>query len=167
MTNNIFLWNKRIAPVSARMMTWEVTTAFDGMLTETELQKRFDEEFQGVQSACDVNMGCSENRVLFWPLVSFNASDGRRHRYLVAIANEPLLPYRKKFDRCLPIQVTLYGIADKILREEQVDFVGVGYMENRAEIVSRNDGNLLLVTLWNKTLYILVFMKGRLFSPCL
>lgn len=162
MTNNIFLWNKRIAPVSARMMTWEVTTAFDGMLTEMELQKRFDEDFQGVQSACDVNMGCSENRVLFWPLVSFNASDGRRHRYLVAIANEPLLPYRKKFDRCLPIQVTLYGIADKILREEQVDFVGVGYMENRAEIVSRNDGNLLFVTLWNKTLYILVFMKGRL-----
>ena len=165
MTNNVFFWNKRIAPVTARMMTWEVTTAFDGTLTETELQKRFDEDFQGMQSACEGDAECSENRVLFWPLVSFNASDGRRHRYLVAVANEPLSCYRHKFDRCLPRQVVLYAIADKILREEKMDFVGIEYMENGGEIVealSRNDGNLLFAALWNRTLFILVFVKGRL-----
>ncbi len=165
MTNNIFFWNKRIAPVLARMMTWEVTTAFDGTLTETELQKRFDEDFQGVQSACDGDVGCAENRVLFWPLVSFNASDGRRHRYLVAVADEPLLCYRHKFDRCLPRQIALYAIADKILRGEKADFAGVEYMENGRKIVealSRNDGNLLFTSLWSNTLYKLVFVKGRL-----
>lgn len=165
MTNNIFFWNKRIAPVAARMMTWEVTTAFDGTLTETELLKRFDEDFQGVQSACEDDVECSGNRVLFWPLVSFNASDGRRHRYLVAVASEPLLRYRHKFDRCLPRQIVLYAIADKILRGDKADFAGVEYMENGGEIVealSRNDGNLLFAALWNKALYILVFVKGRL-----
>ena len=41
----MFFLHKHIAPIPARMMTWEVTTAFDGTLTETELQNRFDEEF--------------------------------------------------------------------------------------------------------------------------
>jgi len=135
-------WNKRIAPVAARIMTWEVTTAFDGVLTETELRKRFDEE-----------LGVYEERVCFWPLVSFNASDGRRHRYLVALADEPLLCYRKKFDRCLPKQVLLYALADKIMRGSVDDM-------NFAE--SEVNGNLLLVALWEKCLYIFVFVEGRL-----
>ncbi|WP_405329416.1 hypothetical protein [Fibrobacter sp.] len=122
------------------MMTWEVTTAFDGTLTETELRKRFDEEFRDVLG--------EESRVFFWPLVSFNASDGRKHRYLVAMADEPLENYRKKFDCCLPRQIALYAIADKILR---------GEWEGIAE-----NGNMLLVALWIHRLYILVFMEGRL-----
>ena len=133
-------WKKRIAPVAVRMMTWEVTTAFDGTLTETELHKRFDEEFQDVLG--------EECRVFFWPLVSFNASDGRKHRYLVAVADEPLETYRKKFDCSLPRQIALYAIADKVLR---------GKLEENAE-----NGNLLLVALWKHRLYILVFMEGRL-----
>ena len=109
----MFLLNNHIAAVSTRMMTWEVTTSFDGILTETELQKRFEENFGNLfgtrneegGDACD--MGVRANRVFFWPLVSFNASDGRKHRYLVAFANEPLAHYRKKYDRSLPRQIAL------------------------------------------------------------
>ena len=77
-------WAKKVAPVAARMMTWEVTTAFDGTLTETELRKRFDEDFRDVFNAGFADGECA---VFFWPLVSFNASDGRKHRYLVAVAD--------------------------------------------------------------------------------
>ena len=108
-------WAKKVAPVAARMMTWEVTTSFDGTLTETELRKRFDEDFRDVFNAGFADGECA---VFFWPLVSFNASDGRKHRYLVAEAEEPLENYRKTFDRCLPKQIELYAIADKILRGE-------------------------------------------------
>lgn len=161
-------WKKRISPVTARMMTWEVTTAFDGTLTETELRKRFDEDFRDVFNAGFADGECT---VFFWPLVSFNASDGRKHRYLVAVAEEPLENYRKTFDRCLPKQIALYAIADKILRGEwegvnglKCDEICVGrggecveFDKNCAE-----NGNLLFVALWEHCLYILIFMEGRL-----
>lgn len=164
----MFFWNKRIAPVAARMMTWEVTTAFDGTLTETELRKRFDEDFRDVFNAGFADGECA---VFFWPLVSFNASDGRKHRYLVAVADEPLENYRKTFDRCLPKQIALYAIADKILRgewdggnclkcDETCEGRGgecVEFDKNCAE-----NGNLLFVALWKNCVYILVFMEGRL-----
>lgn len=193
----MFLLNNHIAAVSARMMTWEVTTSFDGTLTENELQKRFEEDFGNLfgmrnEENCDVcDTGVRANRVFFWPLVSFNASDGRKHRYLVAIANEHLANYRKKYDRCLPRQILFYAVADKILRGEAVDEVAIDIhancnakwniadgsfadafaINNAAEsLVSEigveenvaNDGNLLLVALWKNVLYILVFAKGRL-----
>ncbi|SHK19513.1 hypothetical protein [Fibrobacter sp. UWB12] len=157
-------WTRRIAPVAARMMTWEVTTAFDGTLTETELQKRFDEDCRNAFGANPVDGKCAKNRVFFWPLVSFNASDGRKHRYLVSIANEPLECYRKKIDCCLPRQIALYAIADKILRGgwngvecSKCDDMCAGHAEDCAE-----NGNLMLVALWKSVLYILVFAKGRL-----
>ena len=161
-------WAKKVAPVAARMMTWEVTTAFDGMPTETELRKRFDEDFREVFNAGFADGECA---VFFWPLVSFNASDGRKHRYLVAVAEEPLENYRKTFDRCLPKQIELYAIADKILRGEwdgenclkcDETCAGCGgecvvFDNNCAE-----NGNLLFVAFWGHCLYILVFMEGRL-----
>ena len=193
----MFLLNNHIAAVSARMMTWEVTTSFDGILTETELQKRFEEDFGNLfgkrneegGDACDT--GVRANRVFFWPLVSFNASDGRKHRYLVAFANEPLAHYRKKYDRSLPRQIALYVIADKMLRGEAVDEVAVDIhancnakwniadgsfadaftIKNAAEsLVSEigveenfaSDGNLLFIALWKNVLYVIVFAKGRL-----
>ena len=139
--------NKRAAAVSVRMMTWEVTTSFDGTLTETELRKRFDEEFGDLLGTL--------GRVLFWHLVSFNATDGRKHRYLVSIADEPLDVYRQKFDRCLPKQIALYAVADKILRgdwKQNEDF----------SKCAPSEGHLMLVALWDNVLYILVFMDGRL-----
>ena len=166
MTHKIYLLNKRVADVSAKMMTWEVTTSFDGVLSEAELRKRFLEEFGECEGMCYANdkkansaggidKRCS-NRLFFWPLVSFNASDGRKHRYLVAVASEPLACYRKRFDRCLPRQVALYALADKILRGTCVwNIVG------RNASVAEN-GNLLFVALWKNVLYVLVFMKGRL-----
>ena len=160
MTNNMFFLHKHIAPVSARMMTWEVTTAFDETPTEMELRKRFDEEFRDAYE-------CEESQVCFCPLVSFNAADGRRHRYLVAVADEMLINYRKKFDRCLPKQVMLFAIADKILRGTWTEWVNV-FEANHKITGEQNaetdflDGNLLLVALWNQSLYILVFMGGRL-----
>lgn len=176
-------WKKRIAPVSARMMTWEVTTSFDGTLTEMELRKRFDEDFGNVfgvredESRETFDTGMRAGRVFFWPLVSFNASDGRKHRFLVAMANESLASCRKKFDRCLPQQIALYAVADKVLRGEQrngiVTDIHANCSENERAAESlavesdveenvADDGNLLLVALWNNILYILVFMKGRL-----
>lgn len=164
-------WKKRIAPVAARMMTWEVTTSFDGTLTETELRKRFDEDFRDVFNAGFADGECA---VFFWPLVSFNASDGRKHRYLVAVAEEPLENYRKTFDRCLPKQIALYAIADKILRGEWDDenclkcdeaCAACGdecaKLNNDCAEVADN-GNLLFVALWEHCVYILVFMEGRL-----
>ncbi|MBQ3777136.1 MAG: hypothetical protein II835_03445 [Fibrobacter sp.] len=168
MEGKFLFWKKRIAPVAARMMTWEVTTSFDGTLTETELRKRFDEDFRDVFNAGFADGECA---VFFWPLVSFNASDGRKHRYLVAVADEPLENYRKTFDRCLPKQIALYAIADKILRGEwegvnglKCDEICVGrggecveFDKNCAE-----NGNLLFVALWEHCVYVLVFMEGRL-----
>lgn len=164
-------WNKRIAPVAARMMTWEVTTSFDGTLTETELRKRFDEDFRDVFNAGFADGECA---VFFWPLVSFNASDGRKHRYLVAVADEPLERFRKTFDRCLPKQIALYAIADKILRGEWNGENCLKCDEACAECGSEcaelnndcaevaDNGNLLFVALCEHCLYILVFMEGRL-----
>ena len=180
--------NKHVAAVSARMMTWEVTTAFDGILTETELRKRFDEEFRDVwtdkmpEIQCSCNFRCGENcgdllsnQVFFWSLISFNSTDGRKHRFLASVADEPLIDYRKKFDRCLPRQVALYAVADKILRGKwnsyrdaiECSFEEPVYGESDSENRSANfsvdeDGNLLLVALWNNVLYVLVFVKGRL-----
>lgn len=161
-------WKKRIAPVAARMMTWEVTTSFDGTLTETELRKRFDEDFRDVFNAGFADGECA---VFFWPLVSFNASDGRKHRYLVAVAEEPLENYRKTFDRCLPKQIALYAIADKILRGEWDGENCLKCDEACAECGGEcadfgnncaKNGNLLLVALCEHCVYILVFMEGRL-----
>ena len=161
-------WTKKVAPVAARMMTWEVTTAFDGTLTETELRKRFDEDFREVFNAGFADGECA---VFFWPLVSFNASDGRKHRYLVAVAEEPLENYRKTFDRCLPKQIALYAIADKILRGEwegvnglKCDEICVGCGGECVEFDKNcaDNGNLLFVALCEHCVYILVFMEGRL-----
>ena len=179
----MFLLRKNVAAVSARMMTWEVTTSFDGTLTEMELRKRFDEDFGNVfgvredESRETFDTGMHAGRVFFWPLVSFNASDGRKHRFLVAMANESLASYRKKFDRCLPQQIALYAVADKVLRGEQRNGIVTDIHANSSanegaakssavqfgveENVADN-GNLLLVALWKNILYILVFMKGRL-----
>ena len=179
-------WTRCVAPVAARMMTWEVTTSFDGTLTGTELRKRFDEDFGDLfgvredESRETLDTGVRANRVFFWPLVSFNASDGRKHRYLVSIANEPLVRYRKKFDRCLPRQIALFVVADKLLRGEPLNAIFVGdvaecglkdkvnegvaecsVVEFGVEENVANDGNLMLIALWKNVLYILVFMKGR------
>lgn len=164
MEGKFLFWKKRIAPVAARMMTWEVTTSFDGTLTETELRKRFDEDFRDVFNAGFADGECA---VFFWPLVSFNASDGRKHRYLVAVAEEPLENYRKTFDRCLPKQIALYAIADKILRGEwdgedclKCDEMCAECGGECAEVA--DNGNLLFVALCEHCVYILVFMEGRL-----
>ena len=179
----MFLLHKKVAAVSARLMTWEVTTSFDGTLTEMELRKRFDEDFGNVfgvredESRETFDTGLRAGRVFFWPLVSFNASDGRKHRFLVAMANESLASCRKKFDRCLPQQIAFYAVADKVLRGEQrngiVTDIHANCSENERAAESlavesgveenvTDDGNLLLVALWKNILYILVFMKGRL-----
>ena len=165
------------------MMTWEVTTSFDGTLTEMELRKRFDEDFGNVfgvredESRETFDTGMRAGRVFFWPLVSFNASDGRKHRFLVAMANESLASCRKKFDRCLPRQIALYAVADKVLRGVQWNGIVTDIHANSSanegaakssavdsgvEENVTDDGNLLLVALWKNVLYILVFMKGRL-----
>ena len=157
-------WAKKVAPVAARLMTWEVTTSFDGTLTETELRKRFDEDFRDVFNAGFADGECA---VFFWSLVSFNASDGRKHRYLVTVADESLEKYRKKFDCCLPKQIVFYAIADKILRGEWDGENCLKCDETCAECGCEcaevaGNGNLLLVVLWEHCLYILVFMEGRL-----
>jgi hypothetical protein len=89
----------------------------------------------------------------------------------VAVADEPLENYRKTFDRCLPKQIELYAIADKILRGEWGGESCLKCDETCAEcggecVVFDNNcaenGNLLFVAFWGHCLYILVFMEGRL-----
>ena len=142
------------------MFTWELTTAFDGTISESELRKRFDDEFAGLLAEPHSDF------VFFWPLVSFNASDGRKHRYLVVKSRESLEKYRQKFERCLPQQVALYAIADKILRGERdsgLTCEDKSASGNAAAVdCACSNGNLMLVALWKNCLYILVFVKGRL-----
>ena len=52
-------------------------------------------------------------------MVSFNSTDGRKHRYLVMLANEGSAEkepakYRGRGERILPRTAMLYGCADKL-----------------------------------------------------
>ena len=150
----------RVAAVEARLWTWEVVTGFDGVLDSKTLRARFAEDFPAVAEACR-NGECAA-----WPIfremVSFNSTDGRKHRYLVMLANEresekEPAKYRGRGERILPRTAMLYGCADKLMREEdscESAYCGCSLRES--------SGNSRFAFLDNGWLYILVFFEGRL-----
>ena len=133
----------RTAFVEARLWTWEVVTGFDGVLDPVTLRRRFAEEFPSVAETWRSG-GCAAEPV-FREMVSFNSTDGRKHRYLVMRPYVPLVAYRKNFDRVLPRVAEFYGCADKLMREGECA-----------------GGNCRFAFLNNGALYILVFIEGRL-----
>ncbi len=150
----------RTAFVEARIWTWEVVTGFDGVLDPLTLRRRFAEDFPSVAQSC--SEGSCTAQPVFREMVSFNSTDGRKHRYLVMLANEgdsekEPAKYRGRGERILPRTAMLYGCADKLMREEDAcesAYCGCSLRESC--------GNCRFAFLENGWLYILVFFEGRL-----
>lgn len=150
----------RTAFVEARLWTWEVVTGFDGVLDPLTLRRRFAEDFPSVAQSC--SEGSCTAQPVFREMVSFNSTDGRKHRYLVMLANEgdsekEPAKYRGRGERILPRTAMLYGCADKLMREEdscESAYCGCSLRESC--------GNCRFAFLDNGWLYILVFFEGRL-----
>ena len=150
----------RVAAVEARLWTWEVVTGFDGVLDSVTLRKCFAEDFPTVAESCR-NAECTAQPV-FREMVSFNSTDGRKHRYLVMLANgndaeKKNAKHRGRGERILPRTAMLYGCADKLMREEdscESAYCGCSLRESC--------GNCRFAFLDNGWLYILVFFEGRL-----
>ena len=153
------MWS-RTAFVEARLWTWEVVTGFDGVLDPVTLRKRFAEDFPSVAQSC--SEGSCTAQPVFREMVSFNSTDGRKHRYLVMLANKVAAEkksakHRGRGERILPRAAMLYGWADKLMREEDACeslYCGCSLRESC--------GNCRFAFLDNGWLYILVFFEGRL-----
>ena len=150
----------RTAFVEARLWTWEVVTGFDGVLDPLTLRRRFAEDFPSVAQSYSED-SCTAEPV-FREMVSFNSTDGRKHRYLVMLANgndaeKKNAKHRGRCERILPRTAMLYGCADKLMREEDAcesAYCGCSLRESC--------GNCRFAFLENGWLYILVFFEGRL-----
>lgn len=127
---------RRARAVRAKMFTWEVVTDFDCDAPQESLQEAFAKEFPEVQGSC----------VAFWKMVSFNAADGRKHRYLVAVTDveQEGCKSRGQERRALPESIGLYALADREMRSCDCG------------------GNMRFAAVVDGVLYILVFMEGRL-----
>lgn len=127
---------RRARAVRARMFTWEVVTDFDCDAPQESLEEAFAKEFPEVQGAC----------VAFWKMVSFNAADGRKHRYLVAVTDvvQGGRESRGQERRALPESIGLYALADREMRSCDCG------------------GNMRFAAVVDGVLYILVFLEGRL-----
>ena len=130
---------RRARAVRAKMFTWEVVTDFDCDAPQESLEETFAKEFPEVQGSC----------VAFWKMVSFNAVDGRKHRYLVAVTAQEGRESRgqerrAQERRALPESIGLYALADREMRSCDCG------------------GNMRFAAVVGGVLYILVFMEGRL-----
>ncbi len=149
----------RTAFVEVRLWTWEVVTGFDGVLDPVTLRRRFAEDFPLV--AQSYSSGECAAEPVFREMVSFNSTDGRKHRYLVMLANKVAaekksVKHRGRGERILPRTAMLYGCADKLMCEEDCDSVCCGYS------LRESCGNCRFAFLENGWLYILGFSEGRL-----
>jgi hypothetical protein len=121
------------------MFTWEVVTDFEGEVSNESLESSFARDFPEMQC-----------RPAFWKMISFNAADGRRHRYLVAVPDaarescERDSRGKQSRGRALPESIGLFALADKEIRSCDCG------------------GNMRFAAVVDGVLYILVFMEGRL-----
>lgn len=125
----------RVAASEARIWTWEAVTDFDSSPSHENLLKWLREDFPNT---------LGEKVPVYREMIGFNSSGGRRHRFLVALADSDLHGLRRRFDRVLPRMAMLYGAADALMRTNE------GF------------GNLRYAVLADGVLYILVFFEGRL-----
>lgn len=149
------MWT-RVAAVDAHLWTWEVVTGFDGVLDSKTLHARFAEDFPSVVAR---GSGGECAAPVFREMVSFNSTDGRKHRYLVMRPDVALGAYRKDFDRVLPRVAEFYGCADKLMREGEC---AGGESACCGSSLRESCGNCRFAFLDNGSLYILVFFEGRL-----
>ncbi len=142
----IDLFMDRRAPVPCRLMTWEYCTTFDGDPSASKVLEEFLREMPR-----RVELAGGSLLVKMWPMVSFNATEGRLWRYLVALPssmNGGLLldSGARKSERLLPEQISLAALANKFLMEQQ----------------NGNSGNCVFWALHSDVLYLLVYFEGRL-----
>ncbi len=125
----------RVQGVPARICTWELVTGFGQNPTEEELADFFHRDFPD-----------AEQLPKFWKLLSFNSSEGRRHRYLVILAEQGDLPCGRllRGHRILPRALFLYARADEQMRS------------------CEGNGNFRYAAIVDAVLYVLVFYEGRL-----
>lgn len=125
----------RVVWENVRLWTWEVVTGFEAEPNRENLQKNFAEDFPD----------CSNRgKPIFKKMFSFNGAEGRRHLFLVTFQKENLTEGRLSKTRMLPSSLCLYGRCDRLLRQGDCF------------------GNLRYGCLWEGTLFILVFIDGRL-----
>ena len=125
----------RVQGVPARICTWELVTGFGQNPTEEELADFFHRDFPD-----------TEQLLKFWKLLSFNSSEGRRHRYLVILAELPDQPSGRltRGRRTLPGSLFLYARVDELIRS------------------CEGNENFRYAAIVCETLYVLVFYEGRL-----
>ena len=135
----------RAIPVEAKLLTWECMTTFDEIPEQVELERMFEMEFPRTSRRLQECGGFYR----IWHLVSFNSSEGRRSRFLVALVEKRLEKgtFEKISRRVLPEQIWLSAAADQaicMLPE------------------SDNAGNYLCYAHAEGRLLVLVFFEGRL-----
>lgn len=142
----IDLFMDRRAPVPCRLMTWEYCTTFDGDPSASKVLEEFLREMPR-----RVELAGGSLLVKMCPMVSFNATEGRLWRYLVALPSSMeggllLDSGARKSERLLPEQISLAALANKFLMEQQ----------------NGNSGNCVFWALHSDVLYLLVYFEGRL-----
>ena len=136
----VWLGMHRVIPVEAKLLTWECTTTFDEIPALETLESLFESEFPRTCRRLQESGGFYR----IWHLVSFNSSEGRRSRFLVALVEKPFGNVRW---RALPEQIWLSAAADQMIRSLPE---------------SDNAGNYLCYGYAGNTLCVLVFFEGRL-----
>ena len=136
----VWLGMHRVIPVEAKLLTWECTTTFDEIPALETLESLFESEFPRTCRRLQESGGFYR----IWHLVSFNSSEGRRSRFLVALVEKRFGNVRW---RALPEQIWLSAAADQMIRSLPE---------------SDNAGNYLCYGYAGSTLCILVFFEGRL-----
>ena len=143
----MFFWKLglgRVLPAEARLLTWECTTNFDDVPDLRTLESLFEKEFP--RTCCRLQECGGIYRI--WHLVSFNSSEGRRSRFLVALVEKP---FEKCKRRVLPAQIWFAAVADQMIRSKNLQAVD-----------GDCDGNYLCYGFDENVLRILVFFEGRL-----
>lgn len=138
------MWKNRAAPTRCALMTWEYCSTFDRVPLLSEIQEMFVKDMPRRVSLCGGITG-----VKMWPLVSFNATEGRLWRYLVALpdGSETAIKSHENISvRLLPEQICLVSLANKFLTDQQ----------------EGNSGNCVFWGVFHEVLYLLVFFEGRL-----
>ena len=121
----------KVLGVPARICTWEVVTGFGaGDLPHEMLEDYFRRDFPDF-----------DGLPRFWKMISFNSTEGRRHRYMVI---SPVSELDSVHARVLPRNISLYAVADREMR------------------ASGALGNFRFAAIAGDCLYVLVFYEGRL-----
>lgn len=133
------MWMFGAKPYRANLFTWELSSNFDETVSPRQVNDLFEREFPTAVKRLRDGGGSYS----LWPLVSFNAAEGRLSRFLVAFTERDA--HRGRLRR-LPSQIWLYSVADAAA----------------ANIPDREyNGSFWFHMLVGGILYMLVFFEGR------